>query len=427
MKNWIILIVVILALVGAGAYRILGRKKPAESIDKIQMRQGVPVRVHQVGREDLEEAVSISGSIAALRTVTMAPIINERIAQIHFSTGEKVTPGQLLVSFDTTDAKLAVARAEASLNQAEQQLTKLRNGARPEEIETVRARMEQGEAVYNLCAIELKRQEGLYKEEATTLQQLQEAEGRCASARADLAAGRAQYELIKKGPREEDIKIAETQVELARAALGHARKNLANHYLRAPSSGVVSLCRLEAGDVVDRNVAMFTIAYVDEVYLEVDVSELHIAHLQIGMPTMVTIDSLAGRSFTGRIAEINPVANENDRSYLTRILIDNAEGVLRPGMFGRARIASGGIKDALAVPGDAVKNEGGQFYLLLVDENSTARRIDITLGKKFGKLVEVLSGLDEGAKVITFSRGLVQDGSKVSVAEEGDLQEQGKE
>ncbi len=364
---------------------------------------------------DLKETIAISGSIRPFQQINIVPTITERIARIHVSTGQKVAKGDILVSLDDTKSKLALAAAGASEAQARQQLTLLQNGSRPEEIEAAEAMVEQARAAFERQEIELKRQRQLYKEEVTTLQRLEDIEAGYSSAKAALEAAQAQYKLIEKGPREEDIRIAEARLDLAETGLAQARKNLDDHYLNAPFDGVVSLKNLEPGAIAEMNqTVIFQLADCARVYLDLNVSELYISKISVRMQVKVTVDALPGKDFTGTIAEINPIANTTDRSYVTRILIENEEGLLRPGMFARGHIVIKDIKQALVVPSDALHGIDGENWVLVVDETLTARRREITVDGLFDGLVVVIEGLSEGEKIITLSQD-VQPGNKVKL------------
>jgi multidrug efflux pump subunit AcrA (membrane-fusion protein) len=416
----LVVFVVVVVLGGATAYRIYRKMHtvPAQSVDEMQAESGIPVRVFPVESVDLNKTVVISGSIEALKTVTIAPDISEYIEAIPVQTGQEVKWGDLLVSLDAAKSKLYVAQAQASLGQAEHHLEKLRNGSRPEEIEAARARMEEARAMYNLAQIERERQQNLYAEEATTQQQLQDAENRATSSQAAWEGARAQYELLKKGAREEDIRIGQSQVELAKVALAQAQENLEDHYLRAPFDGVVSMRLLEPGDLVDFKESIFQLLQIDKVYLVLEVSELYIPRLKISQQVEVTIDTLENRTFTGTVAQINPISQATDRSYVTKILIDNADGDLLPGMFGRAHIVTERIEQALTVSTDAVRSENGQDYMLIVDENMTAQKQVVSLGDTYNDKTHIMSGLKEGDKVISLAQTIVKPGTKVKVSGE---------
>jgi len=373
MKKWIILIIILLLLGGVTAYRIQAMVglKLAESIAKIQEQSGVPVRVYTAQRKNLQKTITVSGSITPRKIIKISPTITERISKIHVTTGQQVSSGKLLVTLDDTKGKITVAQAEAAVLEAREHLTKLMNGSRPEEIDIARARWEEAQAYHKLQKLELERQQGLYSDGASTLQQLQDAESRFSTATATLAAAQSQYQLTQKGPRQEDIKIAQAAVKLAQANLDQARKNLRDHYLKAPGPGLTTHNLFEPGDILEMNKPVFSLVDISSVYLDINVSELYLPAISIGMQVEVAVDSLPGRNFTGTVSEINPVANLAERSYLTRILIENKDHTLRADMFARAKIIIEKINQALVVPLDAVKKQGEKNYVLVARGRTT--------------------------------------------------------
>jgi len=418
-KVIIIVVVLVLGLGSAAAYRIykLKTQKAATSIDKQQKAEGVPVRAFTVEAADLERKVSVSGSIEAYQSVSIASQVSERIETIHVETAQKVAKGDLLVTLDATNANLAVAQADASLAQAQAHLLKLENGSRPEEIKTAKAGVDEAQAMLNLQKLEVERYQGLYQEEAATLQQLQTVENQYKRLQAALEAAQAQYELMKKGPREEDIAIARTQVTLAQVALSQAKERLDDHYLRAPFTGVVTVRDFEPGALVDYNQTIFSLLQVDPVYLVLKVSELYISHIRVGMSVNVRIDALAGQTITGRVTQINPMTETTVRSFRTKILIENPQETIKPGMFARAEIVVEHIAQAIVVPADGIRKDGKQAYVLIVDDRNQVRRQDVEIGDAYGENIQILSGVQAGQHVITLAPDIVEAGSKVVLGE----------
>ncbi|MCF7958453.1 MAG: biotin/lipoyl-binding protein, partial [Phycisphaerae bacterium] len=239
MKKWSILGLVVIVLGAAAAYQIhiILTTTPAESIDKIQKKTGIPVSIFETVRGDFKQTISVSGSVKGIVEVRISPTITERIETIHVQTGQKVTRGELLVTLNARASKLKLAYAQAALGASEQQLLRLKNGSRPEDIEMARAQMAEAKANYDLQQIETQRQETLYSEEATTLQAVQQTKAQFDRAESVLKSAQANYNMIKAGPRIEDIKAAEAQRALAKVAVEQAQKHLDDHYLKAPCDG----------------------------------------------------------------------------------------------------------------------------------------------------------------------------------------------
>jgi len=420
MKKFLIIFIIVLILAGAASYRIyyLVTTEAVESVEKIQQKTGIPVRVFEVKRTDLENIVSVSGSIEPLQTVHICPVIAERIQTIHVNVGRKVAKGDLLVTLDPTKSKLNLAAAQASRDLAQHQLTELLNGSRPEEIETARAAVAQAQAFFQLQQLELERFKKLYEEEATTLRQLQTAENQFNTAKAALDSAQAQFNLIKKGPRDEDIAMARAHLESAQVAVQQAEQNLSDHYLTSPFDGLTTVHLLQPGNIVDFNQTIFQVLQIDPVYLVLEVSELYIPSLKLQMPVNITVDVLPNENFTGTVDQINPQANDATRGFTTKILIENHNEKLKPGMFARARIVIDKIPNTLVVTTDAVRFEGAQAFVLVVDDSLTVKKRNITTGSAFDNLTRIIDGLNAGEKVVTLSQDIVQDGSKVIITPE---------
>ncbi|MCP4710406.1 MAG: efflux RND transporter periplasmic adaptor subunit [Planctomycetes bacterium] len=423
MKKVIILLIIICMFGGLGylgnyQYQKKINTVAAESIDDQQLKTGVPVRIYDVVLRDLEKSVSISGSIEALKTVQITPKVSDYIEKIHVTTGQKVKKGDLLVSLDATNNKLQLAQAKVTLTQAEQNLIKLQNGARPEEIEGAQMRLDQATALYELQKIELERQNNLYAEGATTEQAWQNAQNQTNSQRSAVGAARAQLELLKAGTRAEDIELARIQVQLAQVAVDQAQQNLDDHFLYAPTDGRVTLRLIEEGDMSEFNKTIFQIVQLDQVYLVLEVSELYLPKISEDLEIAVRIDPLGDQQFTGVIKEINPIATPQNRSYTTKLLIDNSQDQLKPGMYGRGEIILKKVQQTPAIPTGAVYIDGDQAYVLIVDENLTAQRKNITVEESFGEYVYATGEIAIGQQIISFTQDIVDSGTLVKIDEE---------
>jgi len=392
------IMIIIVGALGAGiAYRLYQKKhlQQVRGVEQIQLAEGVPVRVFETQLQELQRTVSLSGTIEAWQQVAIAPTITERIATIQVGTGQRVAAGDLLVTLDPKTAELVLTKAR-------QTLRKLRE-TQPAQIEIAAARLQEAKAALKLSTIERQRQRQLYEQEATTLQRVQEAENQCERCAAAVAAAGAELELAR---RKDDIAIAETQ-------MNQAEDDLEDHYLRAPFAGVVSMKTLEVGAIAEKNKPIFQLLDVEKVFLVLDVPELHITAVAVEMGVEISVDSLRGVRFGGTVAEIDPIADPAQRAYRTKILIANPDQVLLPGMFGRAEIVLEKIKDAVAIPTSAIKNDPNGTDVLTVDDDNTVERVEISTVATFGPMTRVTAGLGPGGRVISLAQGFVQAGQKV--------------
>jgi RND family efflux transporter MFP subunit len=128
----------------------------------------------------------------------------------------------------------------------------------------------------------------------------------------------------------------------------------------------------------------------------------------------VQVEAYPDRTFVGRLSRINPSVDPQTRSFEVEALLDNKDGLLKPGFFARASIASNQVDKALLVPQDALRYLYGVYKVFTV-EQSALKETEVKLGARNGQEVEVVSGLRDGARVAVPVEGQeLRDGATVA-------------
>ena len=182
--------------------------------------------------------------------------------------------------------------------------------------------------------------------------------------------------------------------------------------IRAPISGVVSARDVKVGQHVGINDSTFKITDTSSLvaYLRIPQSEL--AKFSAGHKANVHVDAMPEISFTATIARISPTIDVRNGTFRATAYIDNEDGLLAPGMFGRFDIAYEQHLDALIIPAAALVIEDNETVVYVVEDGAAVRRT-IQTGIQSGDSIEVLSGLDEFAQVVVTGQGSLRDGSRV--------------
>ena len=222
--------------------------------------------------------------------------------------------------------------------------------------------------------------------------------------------------------------IARQQYDQLKAQYEVAQSNVnflkQNTRLVAPFSGVISGRYFEPGEMYSGapntqagKAAILSIVQIDRLKAIVALSEKHFPFVKNGMETTVVTDIYKDRSFTGRIYRVHPTIDPMNRTFNAEILIDNREGLLRPGMFSRVTVDLD-EEEAILLPSMAVlKMQGSNDRYLFVDDNGVARRIAVTTGKRYDDNIEVFSDkLEPGARIIISGQARLLDGVAIQVA-----------
>jgi len=174
---------------------------------------------------------------------------------------------------------------------------------------------------------------------------------------------------------------------------------------------------VRAGMEVTPNHNLYTIADLSAVWVLADVYEFELPWLEPGQEARVEIASLPGTELRGRITYIAPFLDPKTRSAEVRVELDNAEGHLKPGMFGNVVIESDPRSQVLAISSDAVLHSGKRSLAIVAlgGGRFEPREIETGVASEDG-WVEVLSGIDMGDEVVVSSQFLIDSESNLREA-----------
>ncbi len=265
-------------------------------------------------------------------------------------------------------------------------------------------------------------------------------------------ASRAQEMFKRKLLSAEASDRAKFDMQSQRAAYEMARLELSYTQVAAPISGTVSMRMVKPGNFMTINQAVFMIDDFDPLLAVLNVPERELRLLKPSMKVAMQVDALPGRTFEGVIARVSPVVDSKTGTLRVTAEFHDETGTLKSGMFGRLTVVYDTKTDALVVPREALADEDGETFVYVVEKDPSppkpkkvekkrgfsfgsaeaeeakkpgkpsgpalvAKRRLVKLGYVSGDKVEILSGVPEGARVVTVGRSAVRDGTRVQVIE----------
>jgi RND family efflux transporter MFP subunit len=168
--------------------------------------------------------------------------------------------------------------------------------------------------------------------------------------------------------------------------------------LHAPFSGVVTARMADPGTMASPGIPLLQIDQSGALQLQTTVDESAISALHKGMKVQVEIDSVGLTALTGTIAEINAAADSASHNFLVKIDLPTSS-LLRAGMYGTAEFPNG-LRQAILIPRSSVVSRGSLSCVYVLDSRGIAQLRSVTLGASHGNLVEVLSGISAGEKLV---------------------------
>ena len=300
------------------------------------------------------QALILHGNVD-IRQVSLAFDGSGRIAEVRAEEGDRVRAGAVLATIDTRTFELQIDQATAQIEAQEQNLRRLRNGARPQEIEEARSRLATAEAEVARATDDLTRLQGIAAKtegRGVSRQDLDRAQSTVRTATLRTNELRDALHLVESGSRAEDIAGAEAQVKASRAQLALLRHQIELGTLKAPVDAVVRSRLLEPGDMAAPQRPVLTLALMQPKWVRVYVAETDLGKVRVGLPSRIRTDGqrdvLTGNiSFIASTAEFTPKSVETEELrtslvYEVRILVEDPTDILRLGQPVTVEIARDG-------------------------------------------------------------------------------------
>ena len=349
----------------------------------------IRVQVAEATTAQWAGAYEATGTVRARTVATLSSKVTGYVQQVNVKAGEHVSAGQLLITIETRDLDANYRRAEIGRTEVQSSIPEADYG-----VTGAKASLE-------LAQVTFKRVEDLAAKKSITTQEFDEAASR-------LKAAQANYDMARSRREQIDARLAAAEQEIRSAAVARDYAKIS-----APFAGVVTAKTVDPGNLATPGAPLLTIEQDGAMRLEASVDESRVPAVRLGQTVEVGVDAL-DRKVTGRVAEIIPSVDATSRTYIVKIDLPGV-AELRSGMFGRASFPLS-ARSVLTVPRTAVV-ERGQLQSVFVAEKGTVRTRLVTLGERNKDVVEVLSGLNAGEKVVTPVPAELQDGAAVEIGQ----------
>jgi HlyD family secretion protein len=387
--------------------------------------QTMRVRAIQAGDAAAAGAVVLNatGYIVAAHKIQLASKVIGKVAWIGVEKGNRVRKDQVLVRLEDDEYRAQVQQARGSLLSLQARLEELQNGSRPEEIARAASELETGRADLENARVNLDRVRTLVKDGVMARQSLDDAQARYDGQSARTTALQKSYELVRIGPRQEQIAAVRGQIEQARGALAFAETQHANTVIRAPVSGTILERNVERGEFVttgfvgDRGAKGYVVSLADlnDLQVELDINQNDFAKLDSRQKGVITTDAFPDRKYEGIIDEISPEANRQKATVQVKVKVLNPDDYLRPEMNASVAFiakdqapATGTQQPLIVIPASAVR-DGGVF----VSANGRAIRRAVKTGGSSPSGIRIQEGLNGGEDLIVNPPPDLKDGAKI--------------
>ena len=380
---------VVLGLVIVGAAAAL---RPNRTID--------PDKLATVERGDIARSVVATGTIEPLTKVEVKSKASGIVEKILVDAGQHVKEGQVLAELDKEQLRAAVEEetanlqvAQAALQASEAAYQKNLVDAEGPDVPFLKKDMDRAHDLYNQGLIALNVMQDAEKNYQLALNKQLSAQRNAEMSRAQVAQAKA-------------------QIAQAKAALENAQENLNYATITSPIDGEVLSKDVEVGDAVSSILVLgsqatlvMTLGDTSEVYVKGKVDESDIGRVFLGQNARIVVESFKDKTFQGKVTKIAPLGVEKDNvtTFEVRVSIQNSTGELRANMSANAEIILEEKKGVLVAPEGALvfdKDKNASVEIPDPKADTGRKKVAVRVGISNGVKAEILSGLDQGQKVI---------------------------
>lgn len=288
-----------------------------------------------------------SGSFQILprNRADVSALVAGDVREVLVKEGDTVEAGQVLARLDDAAQRARVASSRAELARLASETAIVRQGARAEEIEVARSRVQTARATLQTAEQSARRLAAAYKGKSVSSQEYERAQGAAEIARQQLTEAQQQLALVASPAQQERLDSLDAERERIEAELGFAEEELANTQIKAPIHGRVVSAELQfaRGRYLARGDLIATIEDREQVLADIRIPEAVIGDVQLDAAAKLKPWAFPYSSFKGQVVHIAPAADDDTYGKVIRVqvVINDPEDKLRSGMTGNAKVDAG--------------------------------------------------------------------------------------
>jgi RND family efflux transporter MFP subunit len=356
-----------------------------------------PAAVARAERRSFDNSLTIAGEFKPFQDVDVHAKVAGYICKIYVDVGDRVKEGQTLAVLEIPELAAQLAGAGAAVRRAQEEIRRAQS-----DVERAQSTHAAAHSAYERLKQAADSRAGLVAQQEVDDSQAKdlETQAQVSSAQASLSSAQQQLEVAQ----------ANQQQFAALSNYSH---------IVAPFAGVVTNRYADTGALIQAGTSSSTqalpvvrLAQTSKLRLVLAIPESVAAQIHLGDPVKVRVQALQ-QDIEGKVSRFADSLDRQTRTMETEIDFDNRDGHLMPGMYAETRLSLREKKDALTIPLEAVNRNGNDATVLAVTAQNIVEERHVRLGLEDEKLVEIISGLTDGDRVIIGNRSEFHNGQKI--------------
>ncbi|HEY4089715.1 MAG TPA: efflux RND transporter periplasmic adaptor subunit [Bryobacteraceae bacterium] len=390
-----------------------GAKKGDEAAADVEAP--TPVQVEAVRKGPIDHIITADAILYPVNQANVTAKISAPVKRVLVNRGDHVKAGQVLLELETADLAATANESKSLYEQSQAALQTVtgatviedRNKAQSD-LQAAKETLDAAQKVYDSRA-------ALLKEGAIAQRQVDDQKVVLTQAQSVYNTARQHLETLTQVGQREQVNAATAQVNAAKAHYENSQVQVGYGKVMSPIAGVVSDRPVYPGEMPQNGAPLVSIVDISNVVARANIPVKEASAIQVGRPATITGPE---GDIAGKVTVVSPAVDPNTTTVEVWVQAPNPGEKLKPGGTVRVSIKADTLQDATLVSSTALLNsdEGGQMVIVVTPDN-VAHQHKVNVGIRQGINVQIVSGVNEGDKVVT-SGGLgLDDGSKVVVKE----------
>jgi multidrug efflux pump subunit AcrA (membrane-fusion protein) len=384
-----------------------------------------PVRAIKVGDATVFEGREFPGRASAKGEVDLSFRVQGPLISLPVDVGAEVKTGDLIAAIDPRDFQASLDSAQGSLGVAKAQLLAMERGARPEEVEQLRAAVAEAEAAFRQAQAEHERNATLLSSRTVSQSDFDMSLARRDRTAAQVTKAREDLNIGQRGARQEDLEAKRAEIRALEAAVANATNQVEYATLTAPFDGRVAARYVNNFQTVQAKQPVVRLLDVSKIEVTIQIPESLISLAPSVKKAVCRFDAIAGREFIGEVTKIGSEASQTTRTFPVTIELEQPEDAqILPGMAATVR---GMPEEGAAANQDfvvplsavAIPNAGAQSHVWVVEGGQKVVSRAVTTGRLVTGGISITEGLAAGEWVVTAGAHSLRADQQVRILQEG--------
>lgn len=421
MKTWkkrIFLAAILSLLITLGIYLAwVGTSREEQAA--VSERPPLPVTVMELTPRDFVLTSLYNGKLEAVSDVTVVCRVRGTVIDDRIREGQRVSKGQVLYKLDDDSYRFAMLQAEAGVELARENLRKVENISRPEEIRRLEALAGEAHASLEKARADARRYDELYREGAVSLSQKESVDLALSAAEAGAEVADENLKQARSGARDEDIAQARSSVAQAVAGYELSKDVWEDATILSPIRGIVSSKEVFEGDTLEVGMSVCNIVDLSAFKINLGVPASEIGDVNVG--EIVSVSTVIDEEiYEAVIEDVGVKADDGTGTFPVILRLDNPEVgdtpvSLRAGMDVKVHLIREKVPDALVIPTSAFLREIGIKAVYVIDDGIAVRKV-VATGPGDEMEAVVSAGLKAGELLVIVGHHRLWTGDRVETA-----------